>query len=91
MEKADSLETPLAHVLPEMTSNLLIPICIIIYLFILDWRMALVSLVTLPIGFIFYMLMMRDYTEKYAGVVAAGKHMSGTMVEYINGIVTIRW
>ncbi|MGL6200516.1 MAG: ABC transporter ATP-binding protein [Lachnospiraceae bacterium] len=90
VEKADSLETPLAHVLPEMTSNLLIPLGIIIYLFILDWRMALVSLVTLPIGFIFYMLMMRDYTEKYAGVVAAGKHMSGTMVEYINGIEVIK-
>lgn len=90
VEKADSLETPLAHVLPEMTSNLLIPIGIIIYLFILDWRMALVSLVTLPIGFIFYMLMMRDYTEKYAGVVATGKHMSGTMVEYINGIEVIK-
>jgi len=90
VEKADSLETPLAHVLPEMTSNLLIPIGIIIYLFILDWRMALVSLVTLPIGFIFYMLMMKDYTEKYTGVVAAGKHMSSTMVEYINGIEVIK-
>lgn len=72
VEKADSLETPLAHVLPEMTSNLLIPLGIIVYLFILDWRMALVSLITLPLGFIFYMMMMRDYSEKYAGVMKAG-------------------
>lgn len=85
MEKADSLETPLAHVLPEMTSTLLIPLGIISYMFILDWRMALVSLITLPIGFIFY-VMMRDYPQKYDSVIRAGKHMSRTMVEYINGI-----
>jgi ATP-binding cassette subfamily B protein IrtA len=90
VEKADSLETPLAHVLPEMTSNLLIPAGIIIYMFILDWRMALVSLVTLPLGFIFYTIMMKDYPEKYADVMKAGKHMSGTMVEYINGIEVIK-
>ncbi len=90
VEKADSLETPLAHVLPEMSSNLLIPLGIIVYMFILDWRMALVSLITLPLGFIFYMVMMRDYPEKYAGVMKAGKHMSGTMVEYINGIEVIK-
>ncbi len=90
VEKADSLETPLAHVLPEMTSNLLIPFGIIIYMFILDWRMALVSLITLPLGFIFYLMMMRDYPEKYASVMKAGKHMSGTMVEYINGIEVIK-
>ncbi len=90
VEKADSLETPLAHVLPEMTSNLLIPLCIMIYLFILDWRMALVSLITLPLGFVFYLMMMRDYPEKYAAVMKAGKHMSGTMVEYINGIEVIK-
>ncbi|PWJ49991.1 ABC transporter ATP-binding protein [Faecalicatena contorta] len=90
VEKADSLETPLAHVLPEMTSNLLIPLGIIVYMFILDWRMALVSLITLPIGFIFYVMMMRDYREKYDSVMRAGKHMSGTMVEYINGIEVIK-
>lgn len=90
VEKTDSLETPLAHVLPEMTSNLLIPLGIIVYMFILDWRMALVSLITLPIGFIFYVMMMRDYPEKYDNVMRAGKHMSGTMVEYINGIEVIK-
>lgn len=90
VEKADSLETPLAHVLPEMTSNLLIPMGIIVYMFILDWRMALISLITLPLGIVFYMLMMRDYPEKYAEVMKAGKYMSGTMVEYINGIEVIK-
>lgn len=90
VERTDSIEAPLAHVLPEMTSNLLVPLGIIIYLFTLDWRMALVSLITLPIGFIAYMGMMKDYAVKYAASTNAGKHMSATVVEYINGIEVIK-
>lgn len=90
VERTDSIETPLAHVLPEMTSNLLVPLGIIIYLFTLDWRMSLVSLITLPIGFLAYMAMMKDYAVKYTAVANAGKHMSGTVVEYINGIEVIK-
>lgn len=90
VERTDSIEAPLAHVLPEMTANLLVPLGIIAYLFTLDWRMALVSLITLPIGFIAYMAMMKDYAVKYAAVTNAGKHMSATTVEYINGIEVIK-
>ena len=34
----------------EMTANVLGPVCILIYLFVLDWRMALLSLVSIPVG-----------------------------------------
>lgn len=90
VERVDSIESPLAHVLPEMTSNLLVPLGIIVYLFSLDWRMALVSLITLPLGFIAYMAMMKDYAARYGAVANAGKHMSATVVEYINGIEVIK-
>jgi len=90
VERVDGIETPLAHVIPEMTSNMLIPIGIIIYLFTLDWRMALVSLITIPIGFVAYMGMMKDYAVKYEASTNAGKHMSATVVEYINGIEVIK-
>ena len=86
----NSLEVPLAHVIPEMTSNLLVPIAIIVYLFILDWRMALVSLITIPVGMMCYMGMMKEYPKKYGEVVKAGNHMSATTVEYIGGIEVIK-
>ena len=60
VEKVDSIETTLAHVVPEMTSNLLVPVAVVAFMFALDWRMALVALVTLPIGFVAYMGMMKD-------------------------------
>lgn len=86
VERIEQLEVPLAHVIPEMTSNLLVPIAIIVYLFILDWRMALVSLITIPVGMMCYMGMMKEYPKKYGEVVKAGNHMSATTVEYIGGI-----
>lgn len=90
VERVDSIEAPLAHVLPEMTANLLVPLGIIVYLFTLDWRMALVSLLTLPLGFLAYMLMMKDYAVKFEASTNAGKHMNATVVEYINGIEVIK-
>ncbi len=47
VERVDSIETTLAHVLPEFTANLLAPLAIFIYLCIIDWRMALASLISL--------------------------------------------
>lgn len=90
VEKVDSIEPTLAHVLPEMTSNLLIPVAIIIYLFVIDWRMALISLITMPIGAACYMGMMKDYEPRYAEYVRVGQHMNATAVEYINGIEVIK-
>jgi ATP-binding cassette subfamily B protein IrtA len=90
VEKVDSIEPTLAHVLPEMTSNLLAPLAIIAYLFALDWRMALISLITLPVGVACYMVMMKGYTERFGQYVGVSKHMNATAVEYINGIEVIK-
>ena len=81
VERVEQMEVPLAHIIPEMTSNLLVPVAVIIYLFVLDWRMALVSLITIPIGILCYMAQMKEYPKKYGAVVQAGKHMSATTVE----------
>lgn len=44
IDRIEGMEVPFAHLLPEMTSNMLVPLFIIVYLFVLDWRMALLSL-----------------------------------------------
>ena len=90
VEKVDSIEPSLSHLLPEMTSNLLVPFAIIGYLFVLDWRMALISLVTLPVGYICYMGMMKDYEVKFKKYIDAGRNMNEAVVEYINGIEVIK-
>lgn len=90
VERLDSIETTLAHILPEFTSNLLVPLCILIYLFVIDWRMALVSLITLPLAMVCYMGMMIGYEGNYKNTVTKTKRLNDTAVEYINGIEVIK-
>ncbi len=90
VDTVEKLELPLAHMVPELTANTLIPVLIWIYLLLMDWRIALISLATIPIGFFCYMGMMKDYEARYARVLSANKNMDAAMVEYINGIQVIK-
>ena len=90
VDQVESMERPLAHLLPEMTSNLLVPVCIFIYLFVLDWRMALLSLISIPVGMAFMMAVMKDYGKQYEGSVKVTQAMNSTIVEYIGGIEVIK-
>lgn len=90
VERVDSIEPTLAHLVPEMTSKLLAPIVIFVFLCVLDWRVALLSLVTLPVGFLIMMAMQIGYKEKFGRYVKAGKDLNSVAVEYINGIEVIK-
>ncbi len=90
VERVDSIEPTLAHVIPEMSSNAAAALATLGYLFVLDWRMALASLVTFPLGMVFFMLMMAGYDKNYARTVAATNALNDTAVEYIGGIEVIK-
>ena len=90
VDTVEKMEVPLAHLIPELTSNLLVPLFMAAYLFWLDWRMALLALATFPVGLFCYMAMTKDYAERYAMVQDAGKGMNAAIVEYINGIEVIK-
>lgn len=90
VDQVESMETTLAHLLPEMTSNILGPVCIFIYLLALDWRMALLALVSLPVGMLLMMPAMKDYGVKYEGSVKTSQEMNSAIVEYIGGIEVIK-
>ncbi len=90
VDRIEGMEVPFAHLLPEMTSNLLVPLFIIAYLFVLDWRMALLSLATLFIGLVIMDFGMRNYAEEGAGALAASKKMTDAVIEYIGGIEVVK-
>lgn len=90
VERIDSIETTLAHILPEFTANLLAPVGVFIFLFVIDWRMALVSLISLPLGLFAYMGMMIGYEESFWNTINKTKILNDTAVEYINGIEVIK-
>lgn len=90
VDQVDGMETTLAHLFPEMTANIAAPVLTILYLFVLDWRLALLSLVVFPIAFYFMMTVMGSYGKDYEGAVKATNEMSSTLIEYINGIEVIK-
>lgn len=90
VEKVDSIEPALAHLVPEMTSKLLIPIVIWLYIMTIDWRIGLISLITIPIGLGLQCCMFIGYEKGFSRYTKANKNLNGVAVEYINGIEVIK-
>ena len=90
MERVDSIETTLAHIIPEFTSNLAAPFMMFVYLMVIDWRMALLSLSTLPIALICMIVMAVNNEKPFKKTQETTKALNDTAVEYINGIEVIK-
>lgn len=90
VERVDSIETTLAHLLPEMTANIVGALAVLVLLFIEDWRMGLSMLMVVPLGIICFMSMFSGYQEKFQRTVTSTKALNDTAVEYISGIEVIK-
>lgn len=90
VDHVENMEKTLAHMLPELTANLLGPLACIVWMAIIDWRLALIVFLWIMIGMSTSMGMMKGYDEKYAGQIKALKTMNQAVVEYVNGIEVIK-
>ncbi len=90
VERVDSMEKTLAHVVPEFTANILLPAVIFIYLLSIDWRVGLSNLIPAVIGLGFVVVMMKKSQGEYDVTVQKTKYLNDTAVEYINGIEVIK-
>ena len=90
VERVDSMETTLAHIIPEFSANILLPIVIFVYLILLDWRMGLANLISVVIGGILCAGMFVKSGNGYEVSVQKTKALNDTAVEYINGIEVIK-
>ncbi|MBQ7186186.1 MAG: ABC transporter ATP-binding protein [Ruminococcus sp.] len=90
VERIDSIETTLAHILPEFTTGIGAPVIMLGYVFVISWKLGLAALITVPLGIVCYMLMMFGYEENYNRAVRATKALNAVTTEYINGIEVIK-
>lgn len=90
VDQVDSMETTMAHIIPEMTANILGPALLLIYMALLDWRLTLASLIPLLVGMFFMKAVMKSYGKKYQKSVEISQGMNSAIVEYINGIEVIK-
>ena len=90
VDRIEDIEPPLAHMIPELSSNLLLPIAVVATLFSLDWRMGLASLATVPVALVPMAMGMRSYSEKYAAYMEANARVNSVIVEYVEGIEVVK-
>ena len=90
VDTISKLEDSMAHFMPEITSSLISPVLFLILIFALDYRMGLASLLTIPLGMLGYIGMMKDYEFRSKTYTTAQNNMNSTLVEYVNGIEVIK-
>ena len=90
VDDIDSLELLLAHGIPEGVSNLLGIIVIYIFLIFIDWKLALLAAVTIPLGLIAVMLMYSTGSSRMADYYKSGQIMNNTIIEYVNGMEVVK-
>ncbi len=90
VDRVETIELPLAHMIPEGISNLLLPVCVFLYMLILDWKIALAALVCVPIGAVVYGIMMKSYSSQYDKYMKASNHVNSVIIEYMEGIQVIK-
>lgn len=90
VDKIENLEPPLAHMIPEGAGHIVLPVVSILALAVLDWRLALASLVTFPISFLCMGLTFQISGENFKKFDQSSNYMNSTIVEYIEGIEVIK-
>ncbi len=90
IDDVDNMELLLAHALPEGFSNVCVPLLVFIAMFFIDWKLALLSIASLPIGMIAMMVMYSAGTSKMGEYYGAAKKMNDTIVEYVNGMEVVK-
>ena len=90
IDDIESIELLLAHAIPEGISNVAVPVIVYIAMFFADWKLALLTLCSLPLGFVAMGTMYKQGTSKMGAYYGAAQKMNSTIVEYINGMEVVK-
>ena len=90
VDKVETMELPLAHMIPEGISNIVLPVFVISYLFTTNWKVALSSMICVIVGGIVYAVMMKNFGTQYDDYMKGSDYVNSVMVEYIEGIEVIK-
>lgn len=90
VEDIGQMEVTLAHIIPEMIPNLLVPLAVIIIIFMTDWRMGFLSMGSIPFGIIPMIVMIKMGTDKMPKYYESQSNLNNTVIEYISGMEVIK-
>ncbi len=90
VDKIENLEPPLAHMIPEGAGHIVLPIVSIVALAVVDWRLALASLVMFPLSVVCMALTFKISGKNFDEYDRKGSYMNSVVVEYVEGIEVIK-
>ena len=90
VDRIEEIEPPLAHMIPEGSGHLVLPAVSLIALFFIDFRVALGSLLSIPIGFVFMLITFAISGKSMKKYMESNERLNSVIVEYIEGIEVIR-
>ena len=82
VDKIENLELPLAHMIPEGAGHIVLPVVSILALLLIDWRLALASLVIFPLSFVCMGLTFKISGDSFQKYDESASHMNSAIVEY---------
>jgi ATP-binding cassette subfamily B protein len=86
----DQIELLLAHAIPEGIANIAVPVLIIVIMFIVNWRLGLLSLVPLVVGMLAMGMMMKAGFSQMNAYYESAAKMNNTIIEYVNGMEVVK-
>lgn len=90
VENIEEMELILAHGIPEGIGNMIGLAAAVAAIFIVDWRLALLCLAVMPLGFGAILLMNRGAGKKLSLYYQSSREMNETIIEYVRGMKEIK-
>ncbi len=90
-KNTDNLETLIAHQIPDFVQSLVLPIAFLVFMFTYDWRLSLVCLLPILIGFGILASMLKGASEGLAKQYQkSAEDISNAATEYVRGISVVK-
>jgi ATP-binding cassette subfamily B protein len=86
----NALHQLVAHAIQDVITAVAVPVIALVYLFIVQWQLALAALVPLLVTIVLYSLMMRGGAERFQQYDEATERLSGATVEFVQGIAVVK-
>lgn len=85
-----TVHTVVAHAPVDMLNGVLAPLVLLVFMFVINWRLALIGIVTIPLYFLLQGISMKDMGPKTAEMNRHLGEVSSTMIELVTGIKVVK-
>ena len=90
-KNTDNLEILIAHNIPDYVQSLVLPVAFLVFMFQYDWRLSLICLAPIVIGFGLLFSMLKGESSDFIGKVQkSGEDIGNAATEYVRGIAVVK-